>query len=136
MLDSSAPEVLDRAQCLALLRTAPIGRVVFTNRGLPAVQPVRFLLNGDCVCFPAPADSALFAAANDSVIAFEADSFAPDLTEGWCVTVLGRAGEDTAPDPLSGLPGLRWEYPATDDRRIRLPAEVVNGRRLQGLGWQ
>ena len=31
-------EELDREQCLALLRQVPVGRLIFTERALPAVQ--------------------------------------------------------------------------------------------------
>jgi hypothetical protein len=122
MLDSFGLEALDRVRCLALLGTARLGRVVFTDRGLPAVQPVRFRLCGDSVCFPAGAGSPLSATARNSVIAFEVDFFDEDLTEGWCVTVLGRANEDSPAGPPTGE---RW---------IRIPTEVVTGHRLHGTG--
>lgn len=36
----------DRAECLSLLRTVPVGRIVFTECALPAIQPVNFTLDG------------------------------------------------------------------------------------------
>ena len=38
---------LDRATCVALLRTAAFGRLVFTTRALPDVIPVNFRLLDD-----------------------------------------------------------------------------------------
>ncbi|NIH78831.1 pyridoxamine 5'-phosphate oxidase family protein [Amycolatopsis viridis] len=123
MLDPFGLEVLGREQCLELLATAGFGRIVFTMRGLPAVQPVRFVLAGDAVSFAAPAAGPLFAAASDGVVAFEADAFDPDLEAGWWVTVLGRAH-------ATRRPGHAWPASSADDRWIRLPLDVVSGRRL------
>ncbi len=125
MLDPFGLEVLGREQCLELLATAGIGRVVFTTRGLPAVQPVRFVLADDAVNFGAPAASPLFVAAHDGVVAFEADAFAPDLGSGWWVTVLGRAR-------ATRERARAWPASTADDRWIRIPLEVVSGRRLVG----
>ena len=35
-------EILGRDQCLDLLRTVRVGRLVFTEQARPAVQPVNF----------------------------------------------------------------------------------------------
>lgn len=129
MLDSFGLEVLHRDECITLLGAVHLGRVVFTSRGLPAVQPVRFVVRGEAVLCGAPVGSALFAAANDSVLAFEAEAFSPDLTSGWFVTVLGRAGELRDEYVEAGLPELSWR-PGPDDRHLRIPVEVISGRRL------
>ncbi|PXY22916.1 hypothetical protein BAY60_20955 [Prauserella muralis] len=129
MLDSFGLEVLRRDECVALLSAVNVGRVVYTRRGLPAVQPVRFVLRDEDVLCGAPAGSALFAAADGNVVAFEADIFAPDLASGWYVTVLGRAAELRNGSVAAALPDLSWR-PRTDDRFLRIPIEVVTGRRL------
>ncbi|MFF5989584.1 pyridoxamine 5'-phosphate oxidase family protein [Prauserella flavalba] len=129
MLDSFGLEVLHRDECIALLGAVDLGRVVFTHRGLPAVQPVRFVVRGEAVLCGAPGGSALFAAANDNVVAFEAEVFSPDLGSGWFVTVLGRAGELRDQHLAAGLPELTWR-PGPDDRHLRIPVEVISGRRL------
>ncbi|WP_084965757.1 pyridoxamine 5'-phosphate oxidase family protein [Thermoactinospora rubra] len=48
-VDGSGLRVLSRRECLELLASAPIGRIVFTDRALPAVQPVNFRLDGERV---------------------------------------------------------------------------------------
>ncbi|MBP2179381.1 pyridoxamine 5'-phosphate oxidase family protein [Amycolatopsis magusensis] len=116
MLDSFGQEVLNRAQSLELLGTAGLGRVVFTDRGMPAVQPVRFALDEHAVRFHVPSTSVLAAAARGNVLAFEADSLTPDLGEGWWVTVLGHAN----PHELTG-----------GECVVRISLEVVAGRRLR-----
>ncbi|PRX45194.1 pyridoxamine 5'-phosphate oxidase-like protein [Prauserella shujinwangii] len=129
MLDPFGLEVLDRARCLALLAGARLGRVVFTHRGLPAVQLVRFALRGENVVCEVPPGSALFAAAHGTVVAFEADDFAADLSAGWSVTVLGRLREAREPALLAGLPPLSWR-PDPEDRHLTVSIEVVSGSRL------
>lgn len=51
MFDPSGPAVLGRDECLALLASARLGRVVFTTRGLPAVEPVKFRYRDEAVYF-------------------------------------------------------------------------------------
>lgn len=91
MVDSSELEALDRSECLALLATARVGRVVFTDRALPAVRPARFTLLGDLLRLQPIPQSGGVSVIPDTVLAFEVDAFDPDLTRGWFVVVLGRA---------------------------------------------
>ncbi|WP_020669836.1 pyridoxamine 5'-phosphate oxidase family protein [Amycolatopsis nigrescens] len=131
MLDSYGLRMLDREQCLALLATARIGRVVFTHQGLPAVRPVKFVLCDDSICFGAPARSPLFAAAHDGVVAFEVDAFERDLTAGWFVTALGTANE--ARDcPALTTAALPW-FPGEDDRCVLMPIELLSGYRVERM---
>ncbi|WP_308211793.1 pyridoxamine 5'-phosphate oxidase family protein [Actinoallomurus soli] len=77
VLDSGGLEVLGRQECLALLGAVPIGRIVFTDRALPAVWPVNFALSGGDVVIRTMAGSKPAAAARGAVVAFEADEFDP-----------------------------------------------------------
>jgi len=93
-VDPSSLAALDRDECLALLATARLGRIVFTDRALPAVRPVRFDVRGDTVrLHPVRGDEPI-GAAKDAVLAFEVDSFSSDLSTGWFVVVLGRGHAD------------------------------------------
>jgi hypothetical protein len=130
MLDTSGLEILDRTECLALLATARVGRIVFTARGLPAVQPVKFLCGQDALWFPAQAHTDLFGAAQDGVVAFEVDAFDDRLATGWWVTVLGRAAAAHECDLPARRPDLSWQPPEGDVRCVRIPIEVVSGRRV------
>lgn len=130
MLDPSGLEVLGRAECLALLATARVGRLVFTARGLPAVQPVKFVCRQEAVWFPAQARTDLFGAAQDGVVAFEVDEFDDRLATGWWVTVLGRAAAAYECDLTERRPDLSWRPAAEDVRCVRVPIEVVSGRRV------
>ncbi len=74
-LDSAGLEILSREECLDLLSSSPIGRIVFTDRALPAVQPVNFCLFEGNVVIRTMAGSKLAAAARNAVVAFEVDDF-------------------------------------------------------------
>ena len=131
MLDPSGLEVLDREECLRLLATVEMGRVVFTTRGLPAVQPVKFIVKDESLWFPAQARTDLFGSARNGVVAFEVDAFDPKLHTGWWVTVLGRASEAPESDLPQRRPELSWQLPlAADVRCVQIPIEVVSGRRV------
>ncbi|WET78146.1 pyridoxamine 5'-phosphate oxidase family protein [Amycolatopsis sp. QT-25] len=134
MSDSLGLEVLDREECLSLLAGAGLGRVVFTSRALPAVQPARFVLHHGAIVIRTPSQSALFAAILDSVVAFAVDEFSANLGAGWFVTVLGRASEVRDPiviAELETLPLCCWTG-QPDARYVRIPVESVTGRRILG----
>ncbi|MDH6132282.1 nitroimidazol reductase NimA-like FMN-containing flavoprotein (pyridoxamine 5'-phosphate oxidase superfamily) [Kitasatospora sp. MAA4] len=117
---------LDERQCLQLLASADIGRVVYTVAALPAVFPVRFRLDADgSVLLTAPADSGLLRAVDGAVIAFEAGEVDRTDGRGWTVTVLGRASPVT--DPPGGEGGVAEP---SDRVRIRIRPGMVTGRML------
>ncbi len=126
-------EVLDREQCLELLQTVRVGRLVFTEDALPAVQPVNFRLFEDHVVIRVAGGAKLAAAARNFVVAFQADELDPDLRTGWSVTVVGHAQRVTDVDELVQLSGT-FLQPWVDGRRdhfVRIRTEKVTGRRLQ-----
>ena len=126
-------EVLDREQCLELLQTVRVGRLVFTEDALPAVQPVNFRLLRDDVVIRVAGGTKLTAAARNFVVAFQADDLDPDLRTGWSVTVVGHAQRVTDVDELVEMSGA-FIQPWVDGRRdhfIRIRTERVTGRRLQ-----
>lgn len=81
---------MDRRQCLQLLAQGGYGRVVFTERALPAIVPVNYLLD-DGVVIGGGADARLTDKLDGAVVAFEASG--TDVTAGvaWSVTVIGYA---------------------------------------------
>ena len=134
-LDSAGLEILGRRECLRLLAEAPVGRVIYTEQALPAVQPVTFAVVDGAVVFRTAADSRLAAAARNTVVGFEADAFDPDTAEGWSVTIVGRASVVTDPDrraDLAHLPLRRWNAGRPDDY-IRIEVERTSGRRTLGV---
>ena len=124
---------LSREQCRALLATAPVGRVVFTDRALPAILPVGFLLDGEDVAIRTARGSRLARAADGAVLAFEVDDVAPSLREGWSVVVTGQARLETDPRRIERWSGRLTSWvPGIRDAWICLPLDVVTGRRVSG----
>jgi uncharacterized protein len=127
-------EVLDHAQCVALLATVHIGRIVFTSRAMPAVRPVRFATREDAVWFRMPVGDLWLAGVLDTVVAFAVDDVSADLGAGWFVTVLGRAGEIRDRHLVAELAALLPAVPSADDdddRYVRVPIEQVSGSRIR-----
>jgi len=126
-------EVLDREQCLELLQTVRVGRLVFTEGALPAVQPVNFRMCRGSVVIRVAGGAKLAAASRNLVVAFQADELDPDLRTGWSVTVVGHAQRITDVDHLGELSGT-FLQPWVDGRRdhfVRIRTEKVTGRRLR-----
>jgi uncharacterized protein len=123
---------LDRRTCVALLRTAPVGRLVFTSRALPEVVPVNFrLFEGGVVIRVADTSDAATSAV-DTVVAFQADHIDAADRSGWSVTVVGHSSEVLDPlerGRIAALPLVAWAG-GPRDRFIRIPLDRVSGRRL------
>src|SRR5512135_81595 len=91
---------LTRAQCLRLLRTLRVGRVVITENALPSTLPVIFGVHANTVLFRVAPGSRL-GEATHLVVAFQADCVNPTDNSGWTVTATGYA------------------EPVRDERRLR-----------------
>jgi nitroimidazol reductase NimA-like FMN-containing flavoprotein (pyridoxamine 5'-phosphate oxidase superfamily) len=136
MFDSADLEVLDRRQCVELIGTVALGRIVYTDRAMPAVQAVPFVLDDRGIVLRASAGGKLSAAARNAVVAFEVDSVAEDLSSGWSVSVVGNAVEVTTAAELATLtrlPLLTWT-PRPSDHFIRISVDLVTGRRIRPPG--
>ena len=131
-VDSAGLEVLSPTECLALASTVPIGRIVYTERALPAVQPVNFVFDDGCVIIRTTEGTRLADAIRNAVVAFETDEFDSRSQLGWSVTVVGRAEAVRDPDEtarMSLLPLRAWA-PDKRDRFIRIHPEYITGRRI------
>jgi nitroimidazol reductase NimA-like FMN-containing flavoprotein (pyridoxamine 5'-phosphate oxidase superfamily) len=131
-LDANGLEVLDREDCLALMRSVTLGRVVFTDRALPAIQPVHFVLDGNDVIIATTPGSKLAAATRGAIVAFETDQFESGSRSGWSVTMIGQARAVRTPteiDRLSRLPLRSW-VTGRHDYFIRIRGDHVSGRRI------
>jgi hypothetical protein len=125
-------QVLDEAQCLALLGTVPLGRIAFTEGALPAVQPVAFALGDGEVFIPTHCGSKVAAASRGAVVAFEVDEFDAGARTGWNVTVVGpsRVISDSAEvRRLDGFGVHPWA-PADAHCYIGIQARLLRGRRI------
>lgn len=125
-------EALDREQCLELLQTVPVGRLVFTEHALPAVQPANFRLWDGDVVIRVAGGAKLAPAVGNLVVAFQADQLDADLCRGWSVTVVGRAeliAETAKLVELSRILSQPWVNGA-HDYFVRIRTDKVTGRRL------
>jgi len=91
-IDSAGLRVLQRPECVHLLRTATVGRVALSHRALPMILPVHYRLVGDdSITIETTAGSTLHRATDRAVVAFEAEG-PPGATEpSWSVIVHGVA---------------------------------------------
>lgn len=130
--DSGGLEILGRQECMALLRSAPLGRIAFTRQALPAIQPVNFAMDGEDVIICTVSGSKLSAATANTVVAFESDEFDPVGRCGWSVMIIGLARRVTNPEEIAALKSLvpyPW-VPGHRDQSIRIRPEIVTGRRI------
>lgn len=126
---------LDRQDCLRLLGEAPVGRVVYTERALPAVLLVGFCLDADSsVVLRTSGASDLVRAVDGAVVAFEADEFDAVTRSGWSVVVTGRATvvTDAAEHARLRERGPDSWMPGRAGTLVRIEAEMVTGRLLTG----
>ena len=129
-------DVLNRRQCLDLLQDVRVGRLIFTEDALPAVQPVNCRMWRDDVVIRVAGGAKLAAASDNLVVAFEADELDPDLRSGWSVTVVGHAQPITGVEDLVEIAGT-FVQPWVQGRRdhfIRIRTEKITGRRFRERG--
>ena len=130
-------EYLSEADCLRLLATVPVGRVVYTEHALPAVLPVAFevaangrlvlvLRRGPGVC----------RALDDNVAAFQADHSDAATRTGWNILVHGRAHVVNDPALHEQLlrTGPRPWLGEAEPMFVTMTPELVRGRRLLPSG--
>ncbi|WP_329234143.1 pyridoxamine 5'-phosphate oxidase family protein [Streptomyces canus] len=126
---------LGRQECLRLMAKAPIGRIVYTRRALPAVLPVNFSLDGDgAILLRTSAASDLVRAIDGAVVAFEVDDVDAARHCGWSVVVTGTVTVVTDPaehERLARTGPVSW-VPAPQEVFVRIEPELVTGRELVG----
>lgn len=127
---------LDRCECLRLLATGVVGRVVYTEAALPAALPVNYLLDGEEIVFRTGDGGKFAAATRNTVIAFEADEIDLRTRTGWSVLGVGRAYEVIDPARLTDLAERAPEPwpPHRTGHTIALPMQRLTGRLLRLTG--
>jgi hypothetical protein len=138
LYDSEGLKILTEQECQDLLGQVWLGRIVFTDRALPAVQPVNFIMSAGEVVILTSAGSKLAAAARNAVVAFEIDQFDQKLATGWSVVVIGHARVITEPSELAEmhtLPLTPWT-PGEPAHYIAITPELLSGRRLPKTNGQ
>ncbi|PVZ06280.1 nitroimidazol reductase NimA-like FMN-containing flavoprotein (pyridoxamine 5'-phosphate oxidase superfamily) [Actinomycetospora cinnamomea] len=125
-------EALPVTECWTRLASVPVGRLVFTERALPAVHPVNFLVHGRSVIIRTGPGTKLDAARRGDVVAFEADHIDPGSRTGWSVLVVGHAAVVGDVDRLVAVldPQHRPWVRGRGIHVIEVCGERVTGRRL------
>lgn len=124
-------EELDREECLRLLASVPVGRLVFTLGGMPAVQPVNFVVDGERILFRTREGSKLVAIRAGTVVAFESDEIDAETGSGWSVTIVGEARILDEPEAGRYRDGrIRSWAGGVRDEIVAISTPLVTGRRL------
>lgn len=125
---------ITRTEALQLLASVPVGRVVFTDRALPAIRPVNHVVDDGHVIIRSHTEAAILSVAERGVVvAYEADMIDPDLQLGWSVVVTGVA--QLVRDPASVTryrQRLRPWVGRSMDQVIAISADIVTGFALIG----
>jgi uncharacterized protein len=127
---------LSREQCLWLMATAPVGRIIYTRQAMPAVELVNFTVDGGDIVIRTASSGKLAAAIRGAVVAFEADQYDTVTHEGWSVTIVGQAYEVTEPARADRLraAGPRPWVPGDQPYLVAITPGIVSGRRLSSAG--
>ena len=127
-------ETLSRADCLGLLATRRVGRLVYVDEDGPAAVPVNYAMLGEAVVCRVGGGSKQ-AAVNQECVAFEVDCIDEDDHTGWSVLVRGR-GYEIPIERVSGmLRDMQQHYPqpwasGVHNVWLRLAPTLITGRRL------
>jgi nitroimidazol reductase NimA-like FMN-containing flavoprotein (pyridoxamine 5'-phosphate oxidase superfamily) len=132
-VETSGTDVLAESDCLALVNTAAVGRVVYSDRALPVIVPVNFVLIDGDVVLRTSRRSRLGSGAPGNVVLFEVDHIDPATRTGWSVVLTGRMEAIEDAEEIARLDELDLPTWTTGpaDRYIRLRPEIINGLRLR-----
>jgi nitroimidazol reductase NimA-like FMN-containing flavoprotein (pyridoxamine 5'-phosphate oxidase superfamily) len=127
---------LTREDCLRLLATTELGRIVITVAGWeqPVIRPVNYVFDesSQSVLVRSAPGSKLYAVLRSARATFEIDGSDPAERTGWSVIISGVSEEITNPAELRRIDGLGLEpwAPGHQGRWIRIRANTVSGRRI------
>jgi uncharacterized protein len=130
--DGSALRQLTRDDCLRLLATVPIGRIIYTRQALPAVELVNFALDSGDIIIRTDRGGKLAVATRGAIVAFEADVVDPEHLSGWSVTAIGPSRAVTDAADIARLQRISLDSwaPSVREHFIRISPQLLNGRWL------
>jgi uncharacterized protein len=124
---------LGRAECLQLLGTVPVGRLIFTMNALPAVRPMNFALADGLILLRTAADSTVARKLHGDIVVFEADELDAATSSGWSVTITGRAAlvsDPEAAERYRTVPLVPWAS-GRRDQFVTITIELTEGLRVR-----
>lgn len=128
MFDSPWVQVLEYRECLRLLDTVPMGRVLYTEEALPAFRLVDFKMCRGAVIIRSRRESRLAAAMRDSVVAFQVEEMTEDLRAGWTVSVVGHVSEVRGREDFDAFSAPPLWAPV--DSYFEIAVERITGERI------
>ena len=125
-------EVMDRAECLRMLRTDDVGRVAVVDAGHPVIFPVNYAVDGEHIVFRTAEGTKLDATLKGGPVSFEIDDTDRHTRTGWSVIVTGWARVATNADDVARFEQLGLE-PWSQHRKdnwVVIHPERISGRRI------
>ncbi|MBO0851857.1 MAG: pyridoxamine 5'-phosphate oxidase family protein [Pseudonocardia sp.] len=89
-------DTLSERDCLTLLGTVDLGRLLFTENALPAIRPVNFTITDGRIVIPAT-EGSWADRLHGVLVAFVVDEINSETNTGWAVLVHGTAHLVTHP---------------------------------------
>jgi nitroimidazol reductase NimA-like FMN-containing flavoprotein (pyridoxamine 5'-phosphate oxidase superfamily) len=127
---------LTRAECLSLLATGAIGRVVVTigAQSRSVIRPVNYVFDAvsQSVVFRSTPGGKLYALLHSTSACFEADDIDVAARTGWSVIIMGvtEPVRDAMELRRLGRLALHSWVAGPDAELIRIRARTVSGRRI------
>jgi nitroimidazol reductase NimA-like FMN-containing flavoprotein (pyridoxamine 5'-phosphate oxidase superfamily) len=128
-------EVIEREECLELMRSDSLGRVAVVESGHPVIFPVNYAVHGESVAFRTAEGTKFDATMKGGPVSFEIDQTDRHTRTGWSVIVTGWARVVTDPRIVAELEGLGLE-PWSEHRKdnwVVIHPERITGRRVVHL---
>lgn len=118
-------------ECMALLETRALGRLVYVADGDPHIRPLNYLVHQGSVTFRIGYGDLLDVIHRQPVL-FEVDHDDADTRTGWSVIVSGIAEEIWRAEELSIVheTGLRPWAPGDKDHYLRILPTAITGRQI------
>lgn len=129
-------ELIERAECLELLRAHDVGRVAVVDAGHPVIFPVNYAMDGEHIVFRTAPGTKLDATMRGGPVAFEIDWTDERRRAAWSVVVTGWARVIEAPEERARAEALDlqpWSE-HTKDHFVAVLPERVSGRRIEPRG--
>jgi len=130
---------LTEGECWQLLKSASLGRVVFTHHAMPAIRPVNHLVDGQTIIFRSHLGAAIVSragagAGDGTVVCYEADDLDATRHTGWSVIVTGLARLVREPAAIERYERALEPWIAGQmDHVISIEPRFISGIRL--VGW-
>lgn len=124
---STSTGILERQACLGLLASATVGRISYTEKGLPTIHPAHYVVEGGTILTRSPTGSAL-TSGGSHVVTFQVDHLDHTAQPGWSIVVTGHAQTVTHLASLRAAPLPSWIVPEYASRLLSIESTLVSGR--------